>query len=174
MNAWIILLIGMLALLALYLLAALIVHFILKREEKLLIEEVGKVVPIEKDRISKIDEVASKIKEVSFLPKNITNALEEVKRESLKEEPDIFDMKNKSDFLVLYFKKFIYQKNSKINKEKADELQEELDKLITKDTMSKDSPYYSYNKRANKFNAIIGMSYLMVFSKNRFNRATIL
>lgn len=160
-NTWWIYVVVIVGVIAIYLIAGAIVHFLMKGAKKKAYAELEKVIPFEKNRY---EEIASSIKEMQddgrFLPKNMIECLNTLD-ESFKKIPvDVSSIKNQNDFLIMYIRKYLADKHIV---EKYKSIDEKLEKLLFLDPTSKTSPYRAYNKKAAHYNAYLGMGIFNIF-----------
>jgi hypothetical protein len=157
----------------LYLIAALITFFLMKGAKKKCYDEFDKLVPYEKERLELILSIRdTMLKDGRHLPKNLTDACSQDEEYFAKVPFDLKSAKGQNDFLVIYLRKYLKEKNL-LKQEKYLEFDKKLEGALFLDPQDKKSPYFNYNKRALRYNSYLGMTLLAIFNNGRHTSAPI-
>lgn len=149
------------ALIAIYLLTALIIYLLMKKAYKKAKVELDKIIPYEKERYETILKVKTTLEnEGRFFSKNIIETTEDVEKQFSKIPVDIAKIKNQNDFLVIIYRKYIKEKRLLA---KSKDLDQELENILYIDPSDKSSPYYPYDKAAMKYNSYVNMGMFNIF-----------
>ena len=164
-----------LGLFALFLLTTLVLYLLMKRAQKKAYQELEKLIPYEQNRFSLIQKCKEELEtDGRFLPKNFLTAISEEEKLFEKAPLDLSEIKGRTDFLVMYLRKYLKEKKL-LSKEKYQDFDKKLETLIFIDPGDKNSPYYLYNKKASHYNAFLGMMFLSIFGiRNKNQNAPII
>ena len=160
MNWWIyVIVFG--ALIAVFLISALIIRLLTKSAYKKANALYQEVTPKEKERYELILKAKKTMEDDGrFLPKSMIESTMEVEKEFQKIPCDISKVKSMNDFLIIYYSKYIHEKKLL---GKYDSVDQELNAHLYADPQDKNSPYYQYNKAALKYNAFLNMGFINIF-----------
>lgn len=160
---WWIYLVIIVGVLAVYFFTAFIIYLLMKRAKKKAYQEMEKVIPYEKEKYDLISEVIKTMQDDGrFLQKNLLDSYEDLGKTFDKVPFEIATAKNQNDFMILYLRKYLKEKNL-LRKEVYQKLDERLSKAIYLDPSEKNSPYYLYNKKASRYNAFLSMGMFNIF-----------
>lgn len=155
--------------LAIYLIFVLVVYLLMKRAKKKTFTLLDGMIEIEKKRFDVINKAMETFEAKNrFLPKTMTDTFSKIDEDFKKVPFDVSSVKGQLDFMVLYIRKYISEKNL-IEDSSYLEIDKELESILYLDPSDKNSPYYAYNKAASHYNAYLGMTILGLFgirSKN--------
>ena len=148
-----------------YFTSALIIRALMVKAQKKCNALLEKITPIERARFDKIVEVKLAMEnDGRHLPKNMVETTLDQEREFSQIPVDIQKVKSVDDFLILYYIKYLKEKNLKI---KYQQQLETLEAIIYSKPEDKDYPYYEYNKAALKYNSYLNMGFLNPFRAGR-------
>lgn len=167
MEQWIIVVIIVVSLIAVYVISGLIVGQLTKRAENKVYDEMAKIAPYEKERLELIKKVASALKERNYgFPKQFSELIDETDEIMNTRPIDIAKAKGNDDFLLIYFQKYLTEKRLTSQTIFADYLNEIKNHLCL-DNKVKDNPYSQYNKVASHYNAFHGLILFSPFIKRK-------
>ncbi len=175
MKEWVIVILVVVGLIALYLISAGIVYLLMRNAKKKTFAALENIVPLEQTRLDLILQTKSSIEEDGrVLPKNLHDAVEIAEKTFQKIPINYVEIKGNNDFLIMYFRKYLSEKKL-LNKELYKNLDKKLEENLYLDPTDKTSPYYDYNKKASHYNAYLGMTLLALFGiRRRYPTAPIL
>ena len=152
-----------------------VLYFLMKRAMKITFSELDKLVPIEKDRFNKIKENYFALNKNHRITNESIKELIMSQDELVKSERiDMQQYKNQNDFLIMYLLKFMKEKKLKM-KDEYSPIFKELESISYFEVNDKSTPYYSYNKKANRYNTLANLSFVSnLFKRNNYYRAPIL
>jgi hypothetical protein len=158
MQPWVWIVIVISSLIVIYALATLITWFLMKSLQKRTFKALDELVPYEKNRFTKIKEIAQALNEEHRIPKN-SSINDTLKLQEIILSGSRIDMnrvKSQNDFLLIFLKKALKEKGLRF-KEPFATYDKDVDRMIDPDSSKDSSPYYQYNKLAYKYNAYLGM-----------------
>ncbi len=159
--------------LVLYLGAAFVTYLLMKSAKKKCRNEFDRLVPYERERLDLIVEVRDAlIQDERHLPKNLLDSIKADEDCFAKAPADIRTAKGQSDFLIIYLRKYLKEKNL-LKQEKYQTFDQRLEKHLWLDPEDKASPYLAYNKRALRYNSYLGMTILAIFGNGKNSAAPI-
>ena len=169
MQPWIILIIFLAVLAAIYIISGLIIKMRVKKAKRKAIDALDALASTERDRLERLEKIKNILNEDrKFIPKNREESFEDT-RKLLDEVPaDVAKAKGQNDIIVLYLRKFRKEKRLLAQKKYKD-IDEQLSKEINIDPNDKTSPYYSYNRKALRYNALRGRTFFSLFINNGNN-----
>ena len=101
--------------------------------------------------------------------------LTESNRVLLETKPvDVSKAKNQTDFLIMYYTKFIKEKKLAKKNPAYETMSEELLKKLHLHDELKTSPYGKYDKAAFRYNSYLGLMILAPFVRKKYQNAPIL
>ena len=151
-------------LIAMYLLCVLVTYLLMKGAKKKAFQALDQMIPIEQNRFALVEEVVQAMKDDGrILPKNLLEQVESEGKDFQKTPLDLQGLKGRTDFLILYLRKYLKEKRLLSKSEKYQEYDKKLESSIYLDPQDKNSPYYHYNKVASRYNAYLGMTTLSLF-----------
>ena len=169
MQPWVILLIVLACLLLLYILSGRIVKILLRKAKKKAIDALDSLAGYEQDRLDRLIKIKDElVNDHKFLPKNRLDAFEETKAIFLSVPSDVAKAKGQNDFLVLYLRKFLKEKRL-LAQGKYKDRDMRLEGEVHIDPSDRKSPYYSYNRKALKYNALRNRTFFSLFTNNGNN-----
>ena len=169
MKPWLILLIVFAILIAIYVISGLVVRALLKNAKRKAIDALDSLASVERDRYDRLIQITEELeKDHKYLPKNRSDSFQDTKRLLDKVPCDVAKVKGQLDFLVLYLRKFRKEKRL-LAQEKYNQLDKKLEKEVNRDPNDKTSPYYSYDKKALRYNALRGRTFFSLFTNNGNN-----
>lgn len=175
MPGWVIIILVVLALVAVYLISALILFLLMKRAMKKAYDALMALLPYEDERMKLVLDVKERLLNDNFhLSEEMCEATEN-NCKLLQETPvDVSKVKNQTDFLLMYYMKFLKEKKLVAKSAEYKELYDTmLSKLHLKDEL-KNSPYGKYDKLAFRYNSYLGMIILAPFVRRKYQNAPIL
>lgn len=175
MENWVIVILVIVCLIVLYLLSALVLFLLMKRAMNKAYDALVALVPFETERLEYVKKVRDRLLADDYHLSSEMLELTESNEKLLATKPvDVSKVKNQTDFLILYYSKFIKEK--KLAKKNPD--YEELDKtLLSKLHLHDDlkvSPYAKYDKAAFRYNSYLSMMILAPFVRRKYQNAPIL
>ncbi|MFA6624219.1 MAG: hypothetical protein WCS80_00415 [Bacilli bacterium] len=175
MDTWVIILIVLGCLIAIYLLGSFIIWLFLKAARNKAYKALDELVPYEKERFQYIAYVRDEIEKDNYhLPKSILDVIENNNDILSGHEIDMQKVKSQDDFLILFFQKYLKEKKL-ISKEKYVNINLKMSSYLHMDTDDKESPYDIYDKKAFRYNSLLGMTLFTIFlNKSKFAQAPIL
>ena len=152
-----------------------VLYFLMKRAMKITFSELDKLVPLEKERFNKIKENYFALNKNHRITNESIKELIMSQDELVKSERiDMQQYKNQNDFLIMYLLKFMKEKKLKM-KDEYSPIYKELESISYFEVKDKSTPYYSYNKKANRYNTLANLSFVSnLFKRNNYYRAPIL
>ena len=152
-----------------------VLYFLMKKEMKKAFTELDKLVPIEKERFNKIKEIYFALNKNNRLNNDSIKELVISQDEVVKSSTlDMQQYKNQNDFLVMYLIKFMKEKKLKM-KDEYSSLYKDLESISYFEVDDKSTPYYKYNKIANRYNSFASLSLVSsLFKKKDYYRAPVL
>ena len=160
MPGWVIIILVVLALVAVYLISALILFLLMKRAMKKAYDALMALLPYEDERMKLVLDVKERLLNDNYHLSDEMCEATENNRKLLQETPvDVSKVKNQTDFLLMYYNKELYDTM--------------LSKLHLKDEL-KNSPYGKYDKLAFRYNSYLGMIILAPFVRRKYQNAPIL
>ena len=164
MENWWIYVIVVVAIIAIYLIAALIIKLFMNGAQKKCFALLDGIAPKERERFEHILNTKNTMEnDGRHLPKNLVETTSETEKEFQKVPVDIAKVKGMDDFLILYYRKYLKEKRLL---DKYGELDKKLEEVSYMDIEDKNSIYYAYNKAALKYNAYLNMGFLNLFRGN--------
>ena len=144
-----------------YLTSAFIIRFFMMKAKKKCEALLEKVIPLERDRFDMILEVKNKMEnDGRHLPKNMVESTLELEKAYQEVPVDIQKVKSIDDFLLLYYIRYIKEKNLK---EKYQAELATLESLVYDNVESDKYPYKEYNNATLKYNAYLNMGFINPF-----------
>lgn len=140
-----------------FLLGSLITIQLMKKAQKKAFSTLDDLVSYERNRFEDIKEIADYLDQSNRL--HAQSIIDTIKKQEEAFSSDTIDMQNAKvtdDFLVIYFIKYIKEKNLS-KKEPYDEYLKKLTEELTIQIDDKEHPYYKYNKLALKYNSYANM-----------------
>lgn len=169
MQPWVILIIVLACLLVLYIISGLIIRLLVKKAKKKAIDALDSLASYEKDRLGRLAEVKDILTEDrKYLPKNRLDTFADTAKLFDSVPCDVAKAKGQSDILVLYLRKFRKEKRLLAQKKYKD-IDDSLSKEVNIDPNDKTSPYYAYNKKALRYNALRNRTFFSRFINNGNN-----
>lgn len=140
-----------------FLISSLITIQLMKKAQKKAFDSLDSLVAYERNRFDGIKEIADYLDQSNRL--HAQSIIDTIKKQEEAFSSDTIDMQNvkvTDDFLVIYFQKYIKEKNLS-KKSPYDEYLKKLSEELTIDPEDKEHPYYKYNKLALKYNSYANM-----------------
>ncbi len=160
---WWIYLVIIVGVLAVYFFTAFVIYLLMKRAKKIAYAEMEKVIPYEKEKYNLVSEVIRTMQEEGrYLQKNLLDSYEDLGKTFEKVPFELSAAKNQNDFMILYLRKYLKEKNL-LKREIYQKLDERLRDAVHLDPSEKNSPYYVYNKKAARYNAFLSMGMFNIF-----------
>lgn len=175
MPSWVWIIIVLVGVIAVYLISAGIIYFIMKKIQKKTFKALDDLVPFEKKRLEKILQCRDALEAANlFHPGKIADTIEDQQEIASRATIDMATLKGQNDFLTIYFQKLFKEKRLlKISPYK--EMNEAISKDMYIDPSIKDSPYKKYDDLAFRYNSYLGMMIIAPFNRGNKNpRAPIL
>ncbi len=167
MEQWIIVVIIVVSLIAVYVISGILVAHLTKKAENKVYDEMAKIAPYENERLDLIKKIASTLKERNYgFPKQFSDLINETDEIMSTRPIDIAKAKGNDDFLLIYFKKYLTEKRLTSQTIFADYLNEIQNHLFL-DNKTADNPYSRYNKVASRYNAYFGLILFSPFIKRK-------
>ena len=174
MQTWVIIIIIVAVLIVLYLIVAVICYFLLKRAQNKAFDAMQELIPYEKERLDVIIKAKDALLDDNRHFPNEMAELVQSTEDILNTNPvDVGKAKGQSDFLIIYFTKYIKEKKL-INRGNYKEIVDELDAHLHMDDKDKDSPYNKYDRKAMSYNAYLNLIFIPGFIRHRYQQAPIL
>ena len=163
MESWVIVIIVILALILVYLFSAFILFLLMKRAMKRAYDALMDLLPYEDERMKLVSSTKEKLLNDNYHLSDEMCEATENNLKLLKETPvDVSKVKNQTDFLLMYYMKFLKEK--KLIQKKPEYIKDEL----------KNSPYGKYDKLAFRYNSYLGLVILAPFVRRKYQNAPIL
>lgn len=175
MQSWLIVIIVIVCLVLLYLLSALVLFLMMKRAMDKAYDALVALVPYEKERMAAILKVKERLQSDGYHLSDEMVELTENNQKLLEEKPvDVSKVKSQTDFLIMYYTKFIKEK--KVAKKDISYEKESTDllKMLHLHDDLKTSPYGKYDKAAFRYNSYLGLIILAPFVRRKYQNAPIL
>lgn len=175
MESWVIVIIVILALILVYLFSAFILFLLMKRAMKRAYDALMDLLPYEDERMKLVSSTKEKLLNDNYHLSDEMSEATENNLKLLKETPvDVSKVKNQTDFLLMYYMKFLKEKKLIQKKPEYKEIYDKmLAELHLKDEL-KNSPYGKYDKLAFRYNSYLGLVILAPFVRRKYQNAPIL
>ncbi len=174
MQTWVIIIIIVACLIVLYLIIAVICYFLLKRARLKAYDEMQTLIPYEKERLDVIIKAKDALLDDNRHFPNEMAELVQSTEDILSTNPvDVGKAKGQSDFLIIYFTKYIKEKKL-IHRGNYQEIVDELNAHLHMEDDEKNSPYRKYNKKAMSYNAYLNLIFIPGFIRRKYQQAPIL
>lgn len=175
MPEWIIVIIVIVCIIVLYLLSALILYLLMKRAMNKAYDALMALVPYEQERMDLIVQTKERLLDDHYHLSDEMCELVESNNALLKTPPvDVGKVKSQTDFLIMYFTKFLREKKVAKKDSSYAETSEKLLKMLHLNDDLKSSPYGKYDKLAFRYNSYLNMIILAPFVRRKFQNAPIL
>ena len=175
MESWVIVIIVILALILVYLFSAFILFLLMKRAMRRAYDALMDLLPYEDERMKLVSSTKEKLLNDNYHLSDEMCEATENNLKLLKETPvDVSKVKNQTDFLLMYYMKFLKEKKLIQKKPEYKEIYDKmLAELHLKDEL-KNSPYGKYDKLAFRYNSYLGLVILAPFVRRKYQNAPIL
>lgn len=152
-----------------------VMYFLLKSNMKKAFASLDNLVPIEKERFNKIKDIYNQLLKLNRINNEEIKELVAIQENNLNlERLDMQIFKGNNDFLIMYLLRLLKEKKLKL-KEPFCLMNETLESISYFESKDKDTPYYKYNKIANRYNTFASMSLVSkTFKKASYPRVPIL
>ena len=152
MPEWIIVIIVIVCIIVLYLLSALILYLLMKRAMNKAYDALMALVPYEQERMDLIVQTKERLLDDHYHLSDEMCELVESNNALLKTPPvDVGKVKSQTDFLIMYFTKFLREKKVAKKDSSYADTSEKLLKMLHLNDDLKSSPYGKYDKLAFRF-----------------------
>ncbi len=153
---------------------AVICYFLLKRARLRAFDEMQTLIPYEKERLDVITRTKDALLDDNrHFPNEIAELVQSTD-EILNTSPvDVGKAKGQSDFLIIYFTKYLKEKKL-LKRGSYQELCDELEAHLHMDENDKNSPYKKYDKKATTYNAYLSLIFIPGFIRRKYQQAPIL
>ncbi len=175
MPDFVIVILVIVCLIVLYLISALVLFLLMKRAMGKAYDALIALIPYEKERMEAIIELKDKLQADGYHLSDEMIQLTESNRVLLETKPvDVSKAKNQTDFLIMYYTKFIKEKKLAKKNPAYETMSEELLKKLHLHDELKTSPYGKYDKAAFLYNSYLGLMILAPFVRKKYQNAPIL
>ena len=175
MPNFVIVIIVIVCLIVLYLLSALVLFLFMKRAMGRAYDELVALIPYEKERMDAILSLREKLLSDGYHLSSEMVSLTDSNKTLLETRPvDVSKVKNQTDFLIMYYTKFLREKKVAKKDPAYDSMGENLLKMLHLHDELKSSPYGKYDKAAFRYNSYLGLIILAPFVRRKYQNAPIL
>lgn len=166
---WELLVIIIFSMIGLYLLAVLIIYFLMKRAQKKAMHALDSLIPYEKERMQFVNDLVTTLEANNYQVKDNIRVVVDEQNELLEQKSvDMSQAKQKTDFLLIYFQKYLKEKGIR-KKEPFATYFNNINKYLFIDNEAENYPYKSYNNLANKYNAFLSLGFFSPFARSKKN-----
>lgn len=169
MPSWVLLIIVIASLIGLYLVAVIIIYFLMKRAQKRAFSALDSMVTYEKERMHFVNDLVTVLNTTQYKVKdNIRVVVDEQNEMLSSDRVDMNKVKQQTDFLLIYLQKYLKEKGIR-KKSPFDTYFQKIPEYLVMDIESDKYPYKDYNKIATKYNSFLSLGFLSPFARSSKN-----
>ncbi len=169
LPTWELLVIIIFSMIGLYVIAILVIYFLMKRVQKKAFSELDSLIVYEKERMQFVNDLVAVLEASNYhLKDNIKVVVDEQNDLLSSKRVDMSKAKQQTDFLLIYFQKLLKEKGIR-KKEPFAKYYEDINKYLFIDSESDNYPYKKYNNLAAKYNSFLSLGLFSILTHGKNN-----